>query len=338
MKRKNLSLLLALTLILSLILVACSGEEPEETNGDEVSSNDLEKTTVILDWTPNTNHTGLYVALEKGFYEDEGLDVNIIQPSEGSSNVLIATEQGDFGVSYQEDLTYAVSTDDPLPLKAVATIIQENTSGFGSLKEKDLNSPKDFEGAVYGGWGSPSEKAILKTVMESEGADYEKVSVVDTGPGDFFASTSPVDIAWIFEGWTGIEAETLGVELNYIPIRELNENLDYYTPILTTNNNIIDENPEKVRKFLRATSKGYEFAVNSPDKAAQILLKHAPELEEELVIKSQEFLSNEYMKGVNKWGIMESKVWENYTNFLIEHNLLENEINLEDVWTNEFLQ
>lgn len=317
-----------------LFLVACSGEEDYSS----INNEELDETTVILDWTPNTNHSGLYVALENSYYEEEGLDVNIIQPSEGSSNVLIATEQGDFGVSYQEDLTFALSTDDPLPVKAIAAIIQENTSGFASVKDKGIESPKDFEGKTYGGWGSPSEKAILKTVMEAEGADFDKVSIVDVGESDFLASTSPIDIVWMFEGWTGIEAEIQGIDLNYTPVKDLDENLNYYTPILTTNNKLIEENPEKVKKFLKATRKGYEFAIDYPEETADILLKHAPELDSELVHKSQKYLAKEYSKGTGEWGVMEASVWENYTNFLIENDLLENEINLEDVWTNEFLQ
>lgn len=331
-KKKNISIYFVVLSIV-LLLVACSKENNPLTNDD----NQLDETKVILDWTPNTNHTGLYVALENGYYEEEGLDVSIVQPSEGSSNALIATDQGDFGVSYQEDLTYAVSTDDPLPIKAIATIIQENTSGFGSIKEKNIKSPKDFEGKTYGGWGSPSEKAILQTVMEAEGADFEEVSIIDVGESDFLASSSPIDVVWMFEGWTGVEAEIQGIDLNYTAVKDLNEDLNYYTPILTTNNKIIEENPEKIRKFLKATRKGYDFAIENPKKSANILLKHAPELEEELVLQSQEFLSKEYSKGAENWGIMESSVWENYTNFLIKHDLLENKIDLEDVWTNEFL-
>lgn len=330
-KRKLLITLLSLSIV--LLLVACSNEEKNSASDD----NKLDTTKIILDWTPNTNHTGLYVALENGYYEEEGLDVSIVQPSEGSSNALVATDQGDFGISYQEDLTYAVSTDDPLPITAIATIIQENTSGFGSVKEKDIQSPKDFEGKTYGGWGSPSEKAILQTVMEAEGADFEEVSIIDVGESDFLASSSPIDVVWMFEGWTGIEAKIQGIDLNYTAVKDLNEDLNYYTPILTTSNKIIEENPEKIKNFLKATTKGYNFAIENPKKSANILLKHAPELEEELVLQSQEFLSKEYSKGTEKWGMMEASVWENYTDFLIEHDLLENKIDLEDVWTNEFL-
>ncbi|EPZ62385.1 NMT1/THI5 like family protein [[Clostridium] sordellii ATCC 9714] len=93
---------------------------------------------MVLDWTPNTNHTGLYVALEKGYFKDEGLNVEIVQPSEGGASTLVATGKADFGISYQEEVTFAKTSKDPLPIKAVATILQHNTSGFASPKEKIL--------------------------------------------------------------------------------------------------------------------------------------------------------------------------------------------------------
>ena len=113
---------------------------------------------LFLDWTPNTNHTGIYVAKEKGYFKDLGLDVEIIQPSEGSSLQLVAAGKGDFAITYQEDLTYARTSDSPMPVKAIATIIQHNTSGFASPKEKNIKTVKDFEGKVYGGFGGPSRK------------------------------------------------------------------------------------------------------------------------------------------------------------------------------------
>ena len=96
-------LLVGLMVAVLLAFAACG------TTDENTSEGALAKTTVILDWTPNTNHTGLYVALDKGYYKEAGLDVEIIQPMEGSSTTLIATGQGDFGVTYQEDLTYALT-------------------------------------------------------------------------------------------------------------------------------------------------------------------------------------------------------------------------------------
>ena len=113
--KKIVSLGLISTLSLS-ILSGCSKKEDKSSEG-------LQDVTMVLDWTPNTNHTGLYVALENGYFKDEGLNVKIVQPSEGGAATLVATGKADFGISYQEEVTYAKTSEDPLPIKAVATVI-----------------------------------------------------------------------------------------------------------------------------------------------------------------------------------------------------------------------
>lgn len=334
MKRRKILSLIGVVTSMALAFSGCSSQKA----GDKVNKGELEKTRVILDWTPNTNHTGLYVALEKGYFKEEGLDVEIIQPSEGSSTTLIATGKGDFGVSYQEDVTYALTSKEPLPVKAIATVIQNNTSGFAAQKSKNIKSVKDFEGKTYGGWGSPSEEAVLKAVMSKNGADYTKLKNVSIGNDDFFAATQKnIDMVWIFEGWTGIEAKLKGVELDYIPVKDLDPALNYYTPILITNNKTINENPEKVKKFLKATEKGYKFAIENPEESGKILLKYAPELDEKLVIESQKFLAKEYIADASKWGEMKSEIWGNYAKFLKDNGLIEKELKVEDAFTNNFL-
>ena len=140
---------LLITVVLLLFLAACQ-------KGTTVEQ-ELQKVTIVLDWVPNTNHTGIYIAKENGYYDDEGLEVDIIQPSEGGSADLIAAGKGEFGISYQEQVTYARTADNPLPVVAIAAIIQHNTSGFASPAEKNIKTPADFEGKKYGGWGSPME-------------------------------------------------------------------------------------------------------------------------------------------------------------------------------------
>lgn len=315
-------------------LVGCSPKD----SGDSSKGDELEKVTMVLDWTPNTNHTGLYVALENGYYKEEGLDVEIVQPSDGGATTLVATGKADFGISYQEELTYAKTSEDPLPIKAIATVIQHNTSGFAGPSSKNITSVKDFEGKTYGGWGSPSEEAIFKAVMKKNNADYNKLKIVDTGSDDFFsATTKNIDFAWIFEGWTGIEAQLKGIELDYIPVRELDERLDYYTPIIVSNEKLLNENPELAKKFLEATTKGYEYAIENPVESAKILLKSAPEIDEQLAIKSQEYLADKYIDDAPRWGEMKDDVWNNYTNFLKEYKLIDKDMEAKDAYTNEFL-
>ena len=305
---------------------------------DDNTENNLEKVTVILDWTPNTNHTGLYVAKDKGYYEELGLDVNIVQPSEGAALQLLAAGKGDFAISYQEDLTYARASDNPLPVKAIAAVIQHNTSGFTSPKEKGIETVKDFENKVYGGWGSPSEEAILKTVMEKNGADFSKVKIVDAGTEDFFIATkNNLDFEWTFEAWTNIEAKLRGFDINYIPLRDLDPALDYYTPIIATTEDTVNNKKDLAKKFMEATTKGYEEAIANPEESAKILVSKVPEISEELAIESQKYLADKYMEDTKIWGSMKDSVWDNYTKFLYDNKLISKEMKASEAYTNEFL-
>ncbi|RDY28050.1 ABC transporter substrate-binding protein [Romboutsia weinsteinii] len=332
--KKLISLGLVGALTIGLLTGCSSKDKGSDTEGNE----DLKKVTMVLDWTPNTNHTGLFVALEKGYYKDLGLDVDIIQPPDGGAATLVATGKADFGISYQEEVTFAKTSEDPLPIKSIATVIQHNTSGFASRKDKNITSPKDFEGKTYGGWGSPSEDAILKAVMEKNNADFNKLKVVDIGQDDFFAATEKrIDFAWIFEGWDAIEANKRGLDLNFIPLKDLDERLDYYTPLIISNEKLLKEEPNLAKKFLEATSKGYEFAIENPTESAKILVKHAPEIDEELAIKSQEYLADKYKDDASKWGEMKDSVWNNYTAFLTEYKLINKEMKASEAYTNEFL-
>lgn len=302
------------------------------------SKNESEKITMVLDWTPNTNHTGLFVALEKGYFKEQGIDVEIVQPPDGGAATLVATGKADFGISYQEEVTFAKTSEDPLPIKAIATVIQHNTSGFASPKSKNITSPKDFENKTYGGWGSPSENAILDAVMKKEGKDFNKLKVVDIGQDDFFSATSKnIDFAWIFEGWDVVEANRRGIDLNFIPIGKVDKRLDYYTPLIISNEKLLKENPDKAKKFLEAAAKGYEYAIENPTEAAKILVKYAPEIDEELAIKSQEYLASEYIDDADRWGEMKDDVWNNYTEFLKEYKLITKDLKPSEAYSNEFL-
>lgn len=332
MKKKRMVSIISMALASIMMLSGCGSSKKSE--GEE----GLEKVKVILDWTPNTNHTGIYVAKEKGYFKDLGLDVEIIQPSEGSSLQLVAAGKGDFAITYQEDLTYARTSDSPMPVKAIATIIQHNTSGFASPKEKNIETVKDFEGKVYGGFGGPSEKAILQAVMDKAGADFSKLTTVDVGTEDFFIATkNNLDFEWTFEGWTNISAKLRNFDINYIPLRELDERLDYYTPIIASSESTLNEKSDMVKKFMEATSKGYEFTINNPEESAEILVKEVPEIDKDLAVESQKFLAKEYKSDANRWGEMKDSVWDNYTQFMLEYKLINKDMKASEAYTNEFL-
>lgn len=321
--KKLMGLLLGITGII-VVLSGC---------GNEART----KVTVVLDWTPNTNHTGLYAAINEGYFEKEGLEVEIIEPVEGAVEQLVSAGTAQFGVSYQESVTFARAQQ--VPVVSIAAVIQHNTSGFASLKEKDITVPKDFEDKKYGGWGSPIEEATLRYLMDQDGADPDKVQIVTTGEADFFqaSATGEIDYAWIFEGWAGIEARLKGMELNYIDLGKVAEVFDYYTPVLITSEKNIRENREMVEKFMRAAEEGYLFAIRNPDAAAEILMDHAPELDRTLVMESQRYLAGKYQEDAPYWGMQKQEVWERYMNWLYENEFITEKVDVTKAFTNEFL-
>ncbi|MGN7174643.1 ABC transporter substrate-binding protein [Paenibacillus sp. FSL R5-0490] len=321
-----------------LLLSGCagSGQDAKTGNEDPGSKQELKEVTVVLDWTPNTNHTGLYAAKEKGYFKEEGLDVEIIMPGEAGADQLTASGKADFGVSYQESITEARVQG--VPLVSIAAVIQHNTSGFASPAEKNIKSPKDFEGKTYGGWGAPVEKSVIDSLMKKENADADKVSIVNMGDADFFTAVKrDIDFAWIYYGWTGVEAELRGEKINMVYLTDYSEKLDYYTPVLATSEKMIADDPDTVKAFVKAAAKGYEFAIGQPEEAADILLKNAPDLDSELVKKSQEWLSPRYQDDAARWGEQKLEVWENYADWMHENGLLDKELDAGKAFTNDFL-
>ncbi|MBT2695547.1 ABC transporter substrate-binding protein [Bacillus sp. ISL-55] len=327
--KKLLILFSAFLLVWSLAACASSQSSVEKEGA-------LKKVSIVLDWTPNTNHTGIYVAKEKGYFKKHGLDVNIILPGEAGADQLVASGKSEFGVSYQEGITQARIQG--IPLVSLAAVIQHNTSGFASPKAKNIVSPKDFEGKTYGGWGSPIEKAVINSLMKQENADVEKVKIINMGDSDFFTAVNrDIDFAWIYYGWTGVEAEIRNEPINMVYLTDYSEKLDYYTPVITTNEKMIKDAPGTVKAFMAALTEGYEFTIEHPADSADILIKAVPDLDEELVKRSQEWLSPKYQDDAERWGEQKLEIWENYSEWMFDNGLLEKELEADKAFTNEFL-
>ncbi|SMP44640.1 ABC transporter substrate-binding protein [Anoxynatronum buryatiense] len=321
-----------------MVTGAITGCQSPPASDSGVPGEPLQAVTLVLDWVPNTNHTGFYSAAAMGYFAEEGLEVEIIQPTHGGSADLIAAGQGEFGISYQEQVTYARTAADPLPIKAIAAIIQHNTSGFASPASKGIEHPGDFEGKTYGGWGSPVEEAMLQALMTSDGGDFSQVEMMSIGTADFFdAVENHVDFTWIYYGWDGIAAELRDYDINFILLQDYVPALNFYTPALITSEKLIDEEPELVQAFVRASARGYQFAMQQPEEAAAHLLAAVPELDEAMVVASQQYLAQQYQADAPRWGEMKLSVWEDYAHWMFQQGLLENQLDASAAFTNAYL-
>ncbi|MBO7151159.1 MAG: ABC transporter substrate-binding protein, partial [Clostridia bacterium] len=283
--KKIIGFLLAFVLIFSM-----AGCGSPNGNGEN------EKITVVLDWTPNTNHTGIFVALAKGYFEDAGLDVSVVQPPEDGAEALVASGKAQFGVSFQDSLAPAFAEGSRLPVTAVAAVIQHNTSGIVSRAGEGMNSPKGLEGKKYATWDLPVEKATIREVMNAEGGNFDLVELIPSTVTDEVSAlqSGSVDAIWIFYGWAGVACEVAGLETDYFEFADIDPVFDYYTPILVANNDFLAGHPDTAKAFLAATAKGYEYAAQNPAEAAQILIDGdttgSLQSAEELVIASQEWI------------------------------------------------
>ncbi|CFX51952.1 SsuA/THI5-like [Syntrophomonas zehnderi OL-4] len=326
--KRIVSILLSFCLLFSL--AGCS------TNQTRQEQESLQKVTILLDWFPNTNHTGLYVAQEKGYFKDAGLDVKITQASEGGTPQLVAADQAEFGISYQEEVTAARSEN--VPVVAIAAIVQHNNAGFAAPASKGIKTPNDFVGKTYGGWGTPMENALIKYLMEKNQADYSTVKTVNIGSADFFTSMEKnIDFAMIYYSLTGIEAELRNIPLDFIPFRDQETALDFYSPLIVSSEKQIAKNPELVKKFMLACSQGYQYAISHPKEAGEIFIKHVPESNRELIMASQAYLSPRYQDDAVRWGEMKSEVWKGFADLMYDNRIIKQPIDPDQAFTNEFL-
>lgn len=329
MKRKRYYL--CAVLILAAVLVAACNKKED--------SAEKTKITFVLDWTPNTNHTGLYIAQEKGYFEAAGLEVTIVQPPEDGAEVLVASGKAQFGVSFQDSLMPALTGENALPIKAVAAVLQHNTSGIISRKGEGMDRPSGMEGMKYATWDLDLEKATIKNVVEKDGGDFGKVELIPSTVTDEVSalSSKTVDAIWVFYGWGGIATEVAGLETDYFAFADIDEVFDFYTPVIIGNEQWMNENTETTKAFLKAVREGYEYAIKNPEEAADILCKAVPELDSELVKASQIYMKDQYKAEVSQWGYIDPARWNGFYEWVNENGLSEEELTKDLGFTNEYL-
>lgn len=334
--KKILAVLLCAGMLFSF--ASCADKSQSDANGE-----DLEKITLCLDWTPNTNHTGIYVALAKGYFKEAGLDVTVVQPSESTSAAMCAAGQAQFAVEAQDTLAAAFTTDEPLGVTAVAALLQHNTSGIISRKGEGMDRPKGLENHTYSTWDSPIELAMLKAVVEKDGGDFSKVKLIPNNITDEAGALKEhqTDAVWIYYGWSGVAAQLSGLEFDYFSFIDIDPVFDYYTPILIGNNAYMEQNPESTKALLAALKKGYEYAIANPEEAAQILVDGdtTGSLKDslQLVTESQKWISEQYKAEVEQWGYIDPARWDAFYQWLWDNQLIEKELPAGTGFTNEYL-
>jgi ABC-type nitrate/sulfonate/bicarbonate transport system substrate-binding protein len=334
MRTSTPTLFAALLAATALLVTACGDD-----GGSSDAAIDTRDVTLVLDWTPNTNHGGIYAADAAGFYDEVGIDLEIIQPGQTGALQAVATGNAEFGISVQESLVPAQTHG--VPVVAVAAIVQHNTSSLLALAESGIDGPGDLVGHRYGGFGGQLETALISKLVECASADPDDVDYVEVGNTDYRVGleTGAFDFVWIFDGWDKIRLEQAGVDVSTVSFIDHVDCIpDWYTPMIVTSTDQIDDDPALVADFMAATARGYQLAIDDPTAAADALLDAAPELDADLVRASAEFLAGQYALDAPRWGHQDADTWTTFVDFLVDSGLLDQQPdNVASLYTNEFL-
>lgn len=279
---------------------------------------------LALDWTPNTNHTGFYVARAKGWYREAGIDLQVLPYASATPEALLAAHQAECGISFQDSLTFAAAAG--ADIVSVGAILQKTASAIGVLADGPLARPRDLDGKIYAGFGYPNEVPTLKAVIKADGGKGDfTVATLDAAAYEALY-TERADFTIPFTAWEGVEADLRGIQIRYFQFADYGFP-EFYQVVLACDRQWLEKEPDAARGFVGATMRGFQLAADSPAEAAALLVSENPgvfDTNPALPKASQEFLATGgYLEDASgKVGTQTLERWTEYSKFLFEQGLL----------------
>lgn len=313
------------------------------------------KIKVALDWTPNVIHAGMYLAQLQGYFNEAGIEVEFISTDTDNYTKKPVQRLADKEVHValapsEHVIDYCLLKAAPIPLKAVAAVMQEETSAFVTLQSSGIDRPAKLDNKTYAGYKTILEETLLASLIKTDGGEGN-VKMVTPPRLDIFDAflREEYDTCWIFMPWEGVIAEMEGFKLHAFHLKDYG--IPYgYSPVLITREDFTDEEKKAIQIFLSASAKGYREAADQPEEAAKILVRgvhHDNFKHLDFIVKAMKYISPCLLASQDQWGLMKQERWEAYVQWLLQHHLLhfENgtevspgEIKVSSFYTNDWLE
>ena len=300
----------------------------------------LKKIKLALDWTPNINHIGFFVSLEKNFYLDKGIDFSIINPFDDNYSITpskkIELGIADFALSPTESLISYNTKKKKFDLIGIAAILKNDLSAIVVNKKSNINSPSELDGRTYASFSARYEEHIIKQMIINDGG---KGSVTVYHPDKLGIWNTVVngkyDSTWIFTNWEGVEADNFKIQLSFFKMEDYN--IPYsYSPILLCNKN--DSNViSHAKSFLEATKKGFVYASKNKEESIEILKKNLLANEKDINLSKAFDLSIPSMCIDSDWGEMDLKKIQVFLDWLYEFKIEKKLLRAEDIISNNYI-
>jgi len=324
------TILLSLVGLAMVLLVGCGGSKKTEV-------------TLALDWYPNANHAGLYIAQEKGYFADENLDVKLYTPVDPSTVLqTVGAGSDDFGISYQPDLLLARAQG--VPVVSVAAIVQHPLNVVMTLKEANITRPKDLVGKKVGYPGIPLNESLLDTMLKADGVkgikDVELVNVgFDLVPALIGKKVDACIGCYISH--ETIMAQNEGYPVNVMRMQDWGVP-DFYELVLVTSEDKLKKDPDVVQRLVRAMVRGYKDAKANPQAAVDTLLHantaNASEVDEKIERPGVNVLAPMWADNVPSFGWQTHDRWANFADWMYKSGQLSKPVDPDAAFANKFVE
>lgn len=283
---------------------------------------DLQKISIALDWYPNANHAGLYLAQARGYFADAGLEVELYTPSDPTVVLqTVGAGRDDFGISYQTDVLLARA--EGVPVVSVAALVQHPLMGVMALASSGIARPADLAGKTVGYPGIPSQQAFLTTMLAADGASIDDVDLINVDFNLVPALISGQTDAVMGAYWTHetILAEQEGYPVTMLRVEEWGVP-DYYELVLVANEEKIASDPEQIAALLGAVERGYLDAIAEPDAAIAAMKAAYPELDEKVERLGIGLLAGVWLDADGRYGAQSAERWAAYAAWMKQSGLI----------------
>ena len=316
-----------------------SEDTADTTAAATEKSGELREMNVVLDWYPNALHTFIYTAIERGYYEEEGLDVHIQFPAnDNDALALVAAGRAQIGLYYEHDIIQAVANQN-VGIKSIGAVVQAPLNIILSLKDKNILSPKDLEGKTIGYSGTALSESLVYTMMQAVGASIDDVEMVNVG-FELMSSMTTGNVDATIGCLVNHEVPELeheGFEVNYFSVSDYGIP-NYYEGVFLANNDMIKNEPEVLEAFLRASAKGFEDFKADPYGCLDILLNNqneenfplTPEVEQQscdTLLPLMETADAEFLSQTEE-------NWQANIDWMLENGLIDHAVDVSDVMIN----
>lgn len=325
MKNKKISIIVSIAVIILLIVGVVIVNSKKET--------DLKKTSVRLKWICQAQFSGMYTAKAEKYYEDAGLDVTIDPAGPNISPIQsVVSGVNEFGIAGAEQIITAI--DNGVPIVAVAVIYRETPEALASKKALNITKPKDLEGKTVGVIYGDDEN-LYRMFLKKNNIDPKSINEVPAITGTSQILTDKVDAKMAYEMNDAVLLKLEGEEVNVLKFRDYG--VKVYADTIFTTKEMIEKEPEKVRKFVNASIKGWKETINNPEKAIKQLLEVNSSLNYDhqlgyLKASIPIILTDE------KIGVSKETVWQDMIDNLYDFGSIKNKIKANEIYTNSFIE